>query len=77
MLKPRAFWFYTSQFGRQEAGNQFLIDEWLSPDETVEIDFELEVINTGDKDQRRTKIGHITIPPVADAMPTLTLTEAP
>jgi hypothetical protein len=59
---PRAFWFYTSQFGAQEAGNQFLISELVPDDQAVEIDFTVEIINTGAKDQIVHRRALITIP---------------
>jgi hypothetical protein len=75
MLSPRAFWFYTSQSGAHAAGSQFLIDDLYSRDAVVEIEFDLEVINTGAADQTRMKRGHLTIPPSDTGLPAVILAD--
>lgn len=69
LRNPRAFWFYTSEAGLQDApGHQLL----LGRDEIADIDFVLEVVNTGDSDQAIRKEGRFQIPlNVSDATFTL------
>lgn len=54
---PRAFWFYTSQVGEIQAGNQ-----WSLGDGTADIGLLVEIVNTGDSDRVLRAAGRIVIP---------------
>jgi hypothetical protein len=56
---PRAFWFYTSEAGIQDGpGHQLL----LGSNDTADIRFILEIVNTGDADQAIQGTGCFEIP---------------
>jgi hypothetical protein len=59
LAEPRAFWFYTSEAGLADApGHQLL----LGPITQADIEFTLEIVNTGDRDQMIRRKGRITVP---------------
>lgn len=56
--RPRAFWFYSGQWGSELPGNQWQIP----PDAEPAIRFTLEVVNTGDADQTVSRDIEVVIP---------------
>jgi hypothetical protein len=58
LWRPRAFWFYTTQWGEQMPGNQFIIPD----DEAGRINFVLEIVNVGAEDRTLQKRGSFFIP---------------
>jgi hypothetical protein len=56
--RPRAFWFYSGQWGMELPGIQWPIPD----DEEPEITFALEVVNTGAADQIVSRNVVISIP---------------
>jgi hypothetical protein len=55
---PRAFWFYSGQWGKELPGNQWQIP----PSDEPTVDFTLEVVNTGHADQTVGRAIRIIIP---------------
>jgi hypothetical protein len=71
LAEPRAVWFYSVQWGAEMPGYQ-----WALGEEAVEINFVLEVINTGDADQVVRKRGQFHIPCNIDDVTVMLVPEA-
>lgn len=72
---PWAFWFWTTENGVEECGNQLLLEEIYRPFVGININFEIEIVNHGTAD-KLFKRGYIAIIQ-GSGLPTFTLIDKP